>query len=170
MELRLTRLGGIDPADLIELMNHPLVRRHLPLAEGTFGPAECTAFVAGKEGLWDEYGYGPWAFLIDGEFAGWGGLQPEDGAPDLALILHPRFWGHGKAVYERVLAEAFGRFGFDAVTVLLPPSRGGAHALARLGFHPDGEVSLWGQRFLRYRLRRADRPAADGLSPAAGDG
>jgi len=31
-------------------------------------------WIAGKEKLWAEHGYGPWAFLIDGKFAGWGGL------------------------------------------------------------------------------------------------
>src|SRR5687767_7195624 len=64
------RLSEVDPADLIALMNDPLVRRHMPLARGTFGPAECARFVAAKERLWAEHGYGPWAFVIDGEFAG----------------------------------------------------------------------------------------------------
>jgi GNAT superfamily N-acetyltransferase len=171
MDLQLRRLGEVDPADLVELMNHPRVRRHMPLADGPFGAAECAAFVTAKEELWREHGYGPWAFVIDGEFAGWGGLQPEDGDADLALVLHPRFWGHGRAVYERVLDEAFGPLGFDSVTVLLPPTRGGAHGVRRLGFHPDGETDIAGRRFLRYRLsapavRYRHGPGPDGGSPA----
>ena len=154
MDLELRRLGAVDPADIVDLMNHPLVRRHMPLADGPFGAEECAAFVTGKENIWHEHGYGPWAFVIDGEFAGWGGLQPEDGDADLALVLHPRFWGHGRTVYERVLDEAFGPLGLDSVTVLLPPTRGGAHGIVRLGFRPDGETDIAGQRFLRYRLSR----------------
>ena len=46
--------------------------------------------------MWDEHGYGPWAFIINGEFAGWGGLQPEQGEADFALVLHPDFWGWEK--------------------------------------------------------------------------
>ncbi|WP_155368575.1 GNAT family N-acetyltransferase [Catellatospora vulcania] len=158
MDLQLTRLGGIDPAAIISLMNHRSVRRHMPLAAGDFGAVECAAFVAAKEQLWREHGYGPWAFLVDGEFAGWGGLQPEDGDADLALVLHPRFWGHGAAICDRVLDEAFGTFGFGSVTILLPPSRRSAHGVARLGFRTDGETSIGDDRFLRYRLHRTDRP------------
>ena len=155
MTLELVRLGEVAPADLIALMNHPGVRRHMPLAQGDFGPAECAGFVAAKEDLWRTHGYGPWAFLVDGAFAGWGGLQPEDGEADLALVLHPAFWGHGRAVYDRVLAWGFGDLGLPSVTVLLPASRGRAHAVRRLGFRPDGETAVAGARFLRYRL---DRP------------
>ena len=157
MELRLARLGEVHPADIIELMNHPSVRRHMPLADGPFAAAECAEFIAGKDGIWRDHGYGPWAFVVDGAFAGWGGLQPEDGEPDLALVLHPRFWGHGRAVYERVLDEAFGTFGFDSVTVLLPPTRGAAHGLVRLGFRRDGETVVAGERFLRFRLAASAR-------------
>jgi ribosomal-protein-alanine N-acetyltransferase len=158
MDLQLRRLSEIDPAEIIELMNHRLVRRHMPLAEGEFGAAQCAAFVAGKEALWRDHGYGPWAFLVGGEFAGWGGLQPEDdGEADLALVLHPRFWGHGRRIYERILDHAFDTLGFDSVVVFLPPTRGGAHGIVRLGFRLDGETTIWGKRFLRYRLLAAAR-------------
>ncbi|MFB9414692.1 GNAT family N-acetyltransferase [Dactylosporangium matsuzakiense] len=149
--LTLARLTQVAPEALIDLMNDPRVRRHMPLATGVFGPAECTAWVAAKEAMWHEHGYGPWAFLVDGEFAGWGGLQPEDGDADLALVLRQAFWGHGRAIAERVLAEAFGPLALPAVTVLLPPSRRTAAAVLRLGFRPDGEIELAGRRFHRFR-------------------
>jgi RimJ/RimL family protein N-acetyltransferase len=152
--LKLVRLGDVDPADIITLMNHPGVRRHMPLSGDRFGPVECAEFVAAKEAMWDTHGYGPWAFVIDGAFAGWGGLQPEDGDVDLGLVLHPAYWGHGKMIYERVIAWAFDDMGMESVTILLPPTRGGAHAIRRLGFAPDGETTLSGEQFLRYRLRR----------------
>jgi RimJ/RimL family protein N-acetyltransferase len=87
------RLSEVDKSDIIGLMNNPLVRRHMPLARGSFGFAECDRFVTAKERLWEAYGYGPWAFIIDGEVAGWGGLQPEGGEVDLGLVLHPKHWG-----------------------------------------------------------------------------
>ncbi|GIH08879.1 hypothetical protein Rhe02_69460 [Rhizocola hellebori] len=153
MDLQLRRLSEIDSAEIIELMNDRLVRRHMPLAEGDFGAAECAAFVTGKEALWRDHGYGPWAFLVDGEFAGWGGLQPErDGDVDLAMVLHQRFWGHGRQIFDRILDYAFDTCGFDSVIVLLPPTRGGAHAVVRLGFRHDGETNIWNRRFVRYRL------------------
>jgi [ribosomal protein S5]-alanine N-acetyltransferase len=105
------RLSEVDRCDIIALMNNPLVRRHMPLAKGGFNSADCDRFVAAKERLWDAHGYGPWAFMVDGEFAGWGGLQPEGGDVDLGLVLHPKFWGAGRILYREIVSLAFGRLG-----------------------------------------------------------
>jgi hypothetical protein len=40
------------------------------------------------------------------------------------------------------------------VTILLPPSRTRVKGVLRLGFVPDGEVDIDGERFVRYRLWR----------------
>jgi RimJ/RimL family protein N-acetyltransferase len=149
-----TRLGEIDKSAIIELMNHPLVRRHLPLARGEFGPAECERFLAAKERLWNEDGYGPWAFIVDGEFAGWGGIQREGDDADVGLVLHPKHWGLGRTLYEKIIAHAFGELGFSSVIALLPPSRTRISGVLKLGFRPDGEVTIAGERFVRYRLLR----------------
>jgi ribosomal-protein-alanine N-acetyltransferase len=154
------RLPEVDPADLIALMNDPRVRRRLPLARGMFGPAECAGFVAAKERLWAEHGYGPWAFLIDGEFAGWGGLQPEGDDVDLGLVLRPKYWGAGRVLYERLVADAFEQRRVPSVVILLPPSRVRVSGVLQLGFRPDGELQIAGERFLRYRLLAPARCAA----------
>jgi hypothetical protein len=44
------RLGEVDPLAIIERLNHPRVRRHLPLARGDCGAAECARFVAARNG------------------------------------------------------------------------------------------------------------------------
>jgi [ribosomal protein S5]-alanine N-acetyltransferase len=152
-----TRLTEVDQAAIIQLMNHALVRRHLPLARGSFGPAECEKFVAAKERHWEEHGYGPWAFIIDGEFAGWGGIQSEGGEADVGLVLHPAYWGAGKLLYERIIAIAFGELGFSSVIVLLPPSRTRVSGVLKLGFRKDGEMTIAGERFIRYRLMAPGR-------------
>jgi ribosomal-protein-alanine N-acetyltransferase len=157
VDLVFARLTAVEPGDIVALMNLPAVRRHLPLARGVFDLDACAAFVAGKEEMWQRRGYGPWAFVIDGAFAGWGGLQPEGDDADLAVLLHPAFWGHGRVIYDRVISWGFDELGLESVTILLPPSRGGAHAIRRLGFVPDGESDEHGERFLRYRLHRPVR-------------
>jgi [ribosomal protein S5]-alanine N-acetyltransferase len=169
-EIVFKRLPEIDPADLIALMNDPRVRRHLPLARGPFGAADCARFVAAKERLWAEHGYGPWAFVIDGEFAGWGGLQPEGDDVDLGLVLRPKYWGAGRVLYERLVADAFERRRVSSVVILLPPSRVRVSGVLQLGFRPDGELQIGGERFLRYRLlasaRRAEAPVPVPEAPA----
>lgn len=152
MEIAFRRLPDIPPRDLVALMNHPSLRRHLPLLRDAFTATDAARFVAAKEALWAEHGYGPWAIVVDGTFVGWGGLQPENGDPDLALVLHPDHWGLGAPISRRIIAEAFERWHFESVTALLPPSRIRRGAMQRLGFVPDGGIELHGERFLRFRL------------------
>ena len=90
--------------------------------------------------------------MIDGKFAGWGGLQPEEGDADLGLVLHPDYWGMGKVIYDEIIHRAFGEMGFESVTILFPPTRTRVKGILRLGFKPDGEVEAYGERFIRYRL------------------
>jgi len=152
MDLKLTCLSEIDSADIIALHTDPRVLRHLPLAGGDFDESECKKWVEGKERQWTVNGYGPWAFRIDGIFAGWGGLQLENGDAGLAMVLSPEYWGCGKAIYRVLTTKAFDEMGFASITALLPPSRACAKSMHRLGFQTDGQVEISGTPFDRYRL------------------
>ncbi|MEO1353072.1 MAG: GNAT family N-acetyltransferase [Cyanobacteria bacterium J06635_15] len=151
------RLTEVSPDVIIELMNDPDVRRHMPLAQGYFGVSDCERFVAAKERIWEENGYGPWAFFLGHEFIGWGGLQREGDDADVGLVLHRAHWGAGKAIYERILDHAFGELGLDSVIALFPPSRTRLAGLRRLGFGEDGQVMIGEELFNRYRLPRSAR-------------
>lgn len=155
MNIQFKPLREVDRHQLIDLMNDPLVLKYMPLANGSFTESDCRAFIDAKEQMWEKSGYGPWAFVIDGKFAGWGGLQPENADADLALVLRPNFWGAGIALYRQIIRKAFGEMGLDSITALLPPSRKNAAALLRLGFHLDGQIKVSGQTFLRYRLNKS---------------
>jgi [ribosomal protein S5]-alanine N-acetyltransferase len=156
MRIEFKRLSDVDKSDVMELMNHPLIRRHMPLAKELFDDAAYDAFIKAKEQLWQQYGYGPWAFFIDGIFVEWGGLQFEEGDADLALVLHPRHWGMGKVIYDQIIDRAFGSMGFQSITALLSPSRIRLKGLKRLRFKRDGETELHGEKFLRFRLYAKD--------------
>lgn len=86
MNIEFRRLTEINKFEIIELMNDPLVRRQMPLTKDNFGESDCDEFIAAKERLWANHGYGPWAFVVDSQFAGWGGLQPENGEADLLRL------------------------------------------------------------------------------------
>lgn len=152
MELEFKHLQDIDCSEIIALNTNPLVMRQMPLSDEQFGEEECRHWVEGKEKQWEEYGYGPWAFLIDGKFAGWGGFQYEKGDADLGLVLHPDYWGTGKFIYNELIKRGFGEMGFESVTILFPPSRTRIKGILKMGFRPDGEVEIGGERFIRYRL------------------
>lgn len=156
MDLKLVRLSEIELTDIMALHTDPRVLRHLPLASGTFDEFECKRWRESKEAQWEANGYGPWGILIGGAFAGWGGLQYEMGDADLALVLSPDYWGYGKAIYRKIIGIAFEELGLESVTALLPPSRGQADGLLRLGFVADGQIDISGSLFNRYRLWAAN--------------
>jgi hypothetical protein len=146
------RLNEVNKDEIISLMNCPQVGRLLPLLTEPFNDEICEGFVKTKEQLWAEHGYGPKAVLIDGQFAGWGGLQAEEGEVDFALILHPSYWGYGRQIYADFLHDAFHRMEVPSITILFPPTRTNQRAISRLGFISDGMMEVDGHQFHRYRL------------------
>ncbi|NJO91335.1 MAG: GNAT family N-acetyltransferase [Chloroflexia bacterium] len=158
MNIEFKRLTEVNKISIIELMNNPLVRRQMPLLTNQFNESICNQFINAKEKLWAEYGYGPWAFIVNGNFAGWGGLQPEKGEADLAIVLHPNYWGIGKVIYDKIMKKAFGEMGLRSVTVLFPPSRTRINGLIRLGFKMDGELEIVNTNFIRFRIENHMTP------------
>jgi len=152
MNLEFKRLSEVDPAEIISLNTDPLVLRHMPLGKGDFDHARCREWVKEKEAQWALHGYGPWAFLVNNRFVGWGGLQYENGDPDLALVLRPDCWGMGQMIYRKIVRIAFTELGLDSITLLLPPTRTKIKGIFRLGFQLDGDTELDGEHFVRYRL------------------
>ena len=151
-EIKLVDLSAVKAEKIIELMNNERVGKQLPLLGQAFTADHCQAFLRAKKQLWDDHGFGPRAILINGEFAGWGGLQPEHGDADFALVLHPRFWGWGRKIFNKVKDEAFNHMNFGSITALLPPGRPNSRAITRLGFAEEGQLTLDGETFLKFRL------------------
>lgn len=152
MQLHFRRLSDAAIADIIALNNNPDVLRQMPLGRPDFDERKCKAWVAQKEAQWALNGYGPWAFFVDGQFAGWGGLQQEDGDADLALVLHPDYWGLGRVIFDEIVRRAFQEMGLASITLLLPATRTRIKGILRLGFCLDAEVDIDGTPFSRYRL------------------
>lgn len=151
-EIEFVHLSEIDEQDIIELMNNDEVGKLLSLLQGGFTAADCKAFVKAKTQLWDAHGFGPWAFVIEGEFAGWGGIQPEKGEADFALVLHPNFWGWGVKIFNKIRDQAFNEMNRESITILFPPTRKNSRAIMRYGFVEDGQMEIDGEIFLKFRL------------------
>ncbi len=125
----------------------------MPLAKDSlFDEKQCLDWVKAKEKQWQDHGYGPWAFLVDNKFAGWGGLQYENGDADLALVLHPQYWGFGKKIFNQIIRRAFNEMGMESITILLPPTRNKLKRIYLLGFELESEIILSGELFIKYRL------------------
>lgn len=150
-------LAEIELPEIVHLLNHPGVRALMPLAAEPADAASARAWVESKESCWTQYPYGPYAIVIGGSFAGWGGLQPENGEPDFALVLLPEYWGMGKTVFRMLLHEIARNPEIPAITVHFPELRKNRNAIERLGFVREKAVLLEGQPFTRYRLTIAGK-------------
>ena len=148
------RLTEVDLDALTELLNEPRNAQHMPLA-GTFSTEQTAEWVAAKDAQWEANGYGPWAVLVAGSLAGWGGFQNEGHGADFALVLAPRWWGHGEVIARELLTRGFEEFGFTHVSIALPYSRNPDPVVARFGFVPNGEITYGNVTFGQYRLDRA---------------
>ncbi|KAF0805964.1 GCN5-like N-acetyltransferase [Alcanivorax sp. S71-1-4] len=157
IQLGLFRFVDIDVQAWLALLNDADVNRYLPLATTPWDAAAVRQWMADKDAQWADHGYGPWALRIDGRFAGWGGFQKEAHGADLALVLHRAFWGAGPAVCRAMLAQQ-AALGIERVSLLLPPERPHLRGLARLGFHPVGELTYDGCRFLHFVRDDCQRP------------
>ena len=151
-DIKFVQLTDIEESQLIALMNNQLVGQHMPLLSQGFDLEQCQTFIKAKQKLWAEHGYGPWAFIIQGEFAGWGGLQPEQGEADFALVLHPKFWGWGRKIFNKVKHHAFEKMNLPSITVLFPPNRRNSLAILRLGFVKEDSIMVDGETFDKFRL------------------
>jgi ribosomal-protein-alanine N-acetyltransferase len=151
-----TPLSSVDRGELLDLLTDPRVVRHMPLSDPAhpMGSNDLQDWIALKECIAETHGYGPQAILIDGAFAGWGGLEPDndDDGASISLVLFPTFWGWGRQILDALLREAFEHLGLPYVVVEFPPSRTRIRGLLSLGFRVVGEKEIEGHHFIVYRL------------------
>lgn len=167
-QIAFVRLSEVPLAEVVQLLNDPRNTRHMPLSS-VFTEETAAEWVTAKDAQWEQHGYGPWAILIDGDFAGWGGFQREENGADFGLVLRPTHRGAGAAITRAALDRGFWELGLAAVLIALPFTRSSERVVARFGFQPDGEVSYGGSRFRQYRLtREAWERATDADAAPAG--
>ncbi len=143
----------MDKKLIIELLSHPSVKRHMPLSSERFEEKEVNDFIEAKEKIWDEYGFGPTGYFVDGAFIGWAGIQPDEGKDfEMAIVLHPEHWGYGIQIYKELIQYAFDALNLEAITIYFPPSRTKIKGIIKAGFIKNGETTINGTRFIRYRL------------------
>ena len=152
MSIEFIRLTQVNKKDIIELMNNPKVVKHMPLASSKFDDKAYKKFIEEKETIWKKYGFGPFGFIIDKNFIGWGGLQPEQNDIEIAMVLNPNYWGYGRKIYERIINSAFHELKLKSIIILLPPSRKHIKGILKLGFKREALLKIDDVLFYRYRL------------------
>jgi ribosomal protein S18 acetylase RimI-like enzyme len=150
---RKKKLEFVEKELVIDLFNDPLVKRHMPLSPKKFDEDSYQQFIAEKQLMWEEHGFGPYAYFVDDTFIGWGGIQPDESDFELALVLSPKYWGYGKELYYDLIKEAFIQHNLESVTILFPPSRTRVKWILKQGFKEEAQVTIKGKTFIRFRLK-----------------
>ena len=152
MKIDLNPLETASSNELLELLNDPKVTRHMPLAE-IVDSEWIESWKRSKSNLWPTPNHGPWAVYLDGRFAGWAGLQPdEDNSAELAVVLHTWAWGSGSEITQHVLERWRSFMPSHKVFVYLPTSRKAGQIADRLGMTFDKRVELGQTTFERFEL------------------
>ena len=151
-EITFTRLSSVPVEEIADHMSDPALAAHMPLLSGPWDANRAAKFVAMKEARWEEDGLGHWAILSNGAYVGWGGFQREGTDWDFGLVLKPTSFGLGLRVTRKALCFAQDDPRIPSVAFLLPPTRTKLGALARMGAVPEGEVTLDGARFRKFRF------------------
>lgn len=120
-EIHYLELDRVNPGELAHLLNKARVRQHLA-AHPAFDAASIDAWLAHKRAIDALPGCRIRALSIDGRLAGWAGIQPLDGEPEIALVLDDAHWGRGGEIFRQLLGWAR-EFGHASVALWLPLSR-----------------------------------------------
>lgn len=118
-------------------------------------------FLINQQKHWEQYGYGNWAILPDGEkdIVGWAGLQflPELNETEVGYLLDRSFWGRG---YATEAARASIQYGFDyfdfsyIIALIHPDNIASRRVIEKWGAVYTETISLWGIDLMRFKVER----------------
>lgn len=140
-------LASVDSGALIALVNNKKVREHL-IEHPLFTPASLQAWITEKQAIDSTPGCCVRAILVDKQLAGWCAIQPYEQDVELAVVLHPDFWGVGKRVYAEMLITAQ-KYGHTAVWLHLLDTRPVYRFLLKKAIKVDTR-QLLGRQFTSY--------------------
>ena len=95
----------IDKNELLPLLNSKTVREHL-IDHELFTVDTLTTWMQSKMEVDATPGCRVRGIVINGELAGWCGIQPEDDKYELAIIIDEKFWGLGIKVFKEIMCWA----------------------------------------------------------------
>jgi hypothetical protein len=95
----------IDKNEFLPLLNSKRIRKHL-IKHELFTIDTLTTWMHTKLEVDATSGCKVRGIVVDGELAGWCGIQLEDDKYELAIIIDKKFWGLGKKVFKDMMRWA----------------------------------------------------------------
>lgn len=144
------KLQDIPALDLLPILNCERVRRHL-IEHEIFTPHNVKLWKEEKILVDSMPQCRVRAVLCHNDLAGWCGIQAEDnGEYEIAIVLHPAFWGLGKPIFTDLLGWAR-EMGHQEIYIQLLNSRRTYRFLQHMA--KSVSQSHWqGHHFTRYKL------------------
>ena len=142
-------LGEVSQTELLHLMNNEKLREHL-VDHPKFTEETLKLWGAEKTRIDVADGYRVRAILVNGNIAGWCGIQPDGEGAELAIILSSSYWGSGLRVFRDMIRWSR-ELGHQEVVFHLLETRRKYRALEKMA--KEVKESEWmGRKFRTYIL------------------
>lgn len=100
-----TTLNLVDPDPLLSLLNKERVRAHL-MNHQPFDRESLQLWIKAKIKMDATPGCRVRAILVDGQCAGWCGIQQNNDDYEIAVVLDDYHWGLGRKIFRELMAWA----------------------------------------------------------------
>jgi RimJ/RimL family protein N-acetyltransferase len=143
-------LQDLDRIELLKVLNKEKVREHL-VSHDEFDEALLEKWVSDKVEVDLSKGCKIKGIRVNGLVAGWCGIQFENEAYELAIVLDDEYWGIGISVFKDAMKWAF-ELGHSYVVLHLLNTRPEYKFLRKMASRVY-ESTLFGQKYTSYELR-----------------
>ncbi len=140
---------NLNRKELLAILNQEKVREHL-VSHDKFNEVTLEEWVGAKVSVNLTAGCKVRGIKVDGEIAGWCGIQFENSAFELAIVLDPLFWGIGVGVFKDLMKWA-AELGHSEVVLHLFNTRPEYRFLKKMALRVY-ESTIFGQKYTSYLL------------------
>jgi GNAT superfamily N-acetyltransferase len=143
-------LQDLDKKELLEILNKEKVREHL-VSHDDFDQAALEEWVSGKVKVDSSKGCKVKGIKVNDSVAGWCGIQFENNAYELAIVLDEEYWGIGIRVFKEVLSWA-SELGHSHIVLHLLNTRPVYKSLSKMASRVY-ENTMFGQKYTSYEIK-----------------
>ncbi|WP_428033217.1 GNAT family N-acetyltransferase [Amphritea sp.] len=148
-EIEYSLFGNVNPEEMMGIVNEDSLRVHL-IDHPYFDVISLQAWMEEKIRVDSTQGCRIRAVYIDGELAGWCGIQPDDNGFELAIVITKKFWGFGIPIFKTLMRWA-NELGHKEVLFHLLESRPVYKALNKIATKVQKTEQL-GRCFTTYHI------------------
>ncbi|MCP5316205.1 MAG: N-acetyltransferase [Chromatiaceae bacterium] len=143
------RLDEVDPAEFATLLNKKKIRKHL-VEHQLFTVHTAERWAKTKIGESSRPGCRIRAVVVDGQLAGWCGIQSDGIMHEIAIVIDESHWGIGPRVFRDVMGWA-SELGHEVISIHLLHTRPEYRFLQKIAKRVY-TTDLLGERFTTYEL------------------